>query len=413
MRKLLAFSAALILGASSLCAQELIAYNPAGRWYVSVQGGPMYQSNENSFAYRYDNLGAKLITYSAAVSVGYNFDEIYGLRASVSYGLNRGACNREQTAMKGLYPYDFKNISAFLDLTIDINALTPLQAQAALAEMFRQNADLGGVIVKVSQGTGYTNPYAKAWLDLLTSNGKPAGTYHYLDLMGAKEEARHYAASVKPWLGKVALAIDYEGQTLSKGSGYLKDCLDEVYRLTGVKPMVYCSQSVTQSQNFSAIAAAGYPLWMAQYADYAAVHGFLKEPWHKGSVAPFSDYIMQQYTSQGYLQGWAKNLDLDLYKGTASDWAALCGDSAPTPTPTPTPTPEKLKGPTPTVIGEILDNKYGVGSAREKKLRAAGYDPAKCQAKVNELYNIASKIKPLVAGNMDYLVQIIKIVRQR
>ena len=123
MRKLIAFSAALILGASSLCAQELSAYNPAGRWYVSVQGGPMYQSNENSFAYRYDNLGAKLITYSAAVSVGYNFDEIYGLRASVSYGLNRGACNREQTAMKGLYPYDFKNISAFLDLTIDINGL--------------------------------------------------------------------------------------------------------------------------------------------------------------------------------------------------------------------------------------------------------------------------------------------------
>ena len=40
MRKLLAISAALILGASLLSAQDL---NPSGKWYVSVQGGPMYQ----------------------------------------------------------------------------------------------------------------------------------------------------------------------------------------------------------------------------------------------------------------------------------------------------------------------------------------------------------------------------------
>lgn len=123
MRKLLTFSAALILGASALCAQEPSPYNPAGRWYVSVQGGPMYQSNENSFSYRYNNYGSKLITYDAAVSVGYNFDEIYGIRASVNYGLNRGACNTVQTSSHGFYPYNFKSIGGFVDFTIDINGL--------------------------------------------------------------------------------------------------------------------------------------------------------------------------------------------------------------------------------------------------------------------------------------------------
>ena len=275
--------------------------------------------------------------------------------------------------------------------------------------MFSRNPDLDGVIVKVSQGTGYVNPCARTWLDWLVSNGKLTGTYHYLDLMGAKEEARHYAEAVKPWLGKVALAIDYEEQTLSKGTGYLKECLDEVYALTGVKPMVYCSQSVTQSQNFKAIAAAGYPLWMAQYADYNRVNGFLKDPWQRGSVSPFDGYIMQQYTSQGYLNGWSKNLDFDLYRGTASDWAALCMGSAAGPAPEPE--PAKLKGPDPVVIGDILDGKYGIGADRYKKLTAAGYDPVKIQAKVNELYGIAQKIKPLVKGNTNYLNQIIKIVR--
>ena len=283
-----------------------------------------------------------------------------------------------------------------------------------MSTMFSRNQDLDGVIVKVSQGTGYVNPYAKAWLDWLVANGKMTGTYHYLDLVGAKEEARHYVESVKPWLGKTALAIDYEEQTLSRGTGYLKECLDEVYALTGVRPMVYCSQSVTQSQDFKAIAAAGYPLWMAQYADYNRVNGFLETPWQRGSVAPFPGFIMQQYTSQGYLQGWAKNLDFDKFKGTAADWKAMYSGAAPAPepTPTPAPTPAKLKGPDPVVIGDILDGKYGTNATgREQKLRAAGYDPAKCQAKVNELYGIASKIKPLVKGNMDYLNQIIKIVR--
>lgn len=283
-----------------------------------------------------------------------------------------------------------------------------------LATVYRLNPALDGVIVKVSQGTGYVNACGRDWLDWLVKNGKPAGTYHYLDLMGAVEEARHYVESVKPWLGKAALAIDYEGTTLAKGTGYLKACLDEVYRLTGVKPMVYCSQSVTQQQDFSAIAAAGYPLWVAQYADMRVVNGFVSTPWQSGSVAPFPGYVMHQYTSCGKLSGWSGNLDFDLFYGSASDWAALCGGSAqPQPEPQPAPTPTKLKGPDPVVVNEIISNKFGVGAAREKKLREAGFDPQKCQAKVNELYAVAAKIKPLLAGNMDYINSIIKIVRQR
>ena len=127
MRKLFAFSAALILGASALCAQEQSTYNPAGRWYVSVQGGPMYQSNENSFSYRYNNHGDKLLSYDAALSVGYNFNETFGVRASVGYGLNRGACNTVQTSAHGFYPYDFQSITGFVDLVIDFNGLNAVE----------------------------------------------------------------------------------------------------------------------------------------------------------------------------------------------------------------------------------------------------------------------------------------------
>lgn len=281
------------------------------------------------------------------------------------------------------------------------------QQGISLGELFAQNAELDGVIVKVSQGTGYVNPYAREWLDWLTASGKPAGTYHYLDLMGAEEEARHYVESVRPWLGKAALAVDYEGETLKKGTGYLKACLDEVYRLTGIRPMVYCSQSsALEAQNFSVIAAAGYKLWVAQYADYYPVHGFLEKPWYRGSPAPFAEYTMRQYTSCGRLAGWGKNLDFDLFYGGEENWKALAGAGE-----SPAPTPSEPKGPDPQVITDILDGKYGTGQERVQKLTAAGYNAEAVQKKINELYAVAAKVRPLVQNNMDYLNSIIKIVR--
>lgn len=279
-----------------------------------------------------------------------------------------------------------------------------------LNTMFQKNPALGGVIVKISEGTYYTNPDAKAWLDWLVANGKPAGTYHYLAKNGAEAEARFYVDHVKPWLGKVALAIDYEEGTLAMGTGYLKACLDEVYRLTGVKPMVYCSQNQTlEAQDFSAIAAAGYPLWVAQYADHNPVRAFIENPWHTGTSAPFPKYTVRQYTDSGYLVGWDKNLDFDLFYGSAADWAALCTASAPAPTPKPEPSGKA--GPDETVISDVLHGKYGNGAERTAKLNAAGYDAEAVQQKVNELYGIALSCKKKLAGNEAYLNSICYIVR--
>ena len=274
-----------------------------------------------------------------------------------------------------------------------------------LNTMFQKNPALDGIIVKLTQGITYVNPPAADWLRWLSDNGKPFGVYHYLDIYGAEAEAEHFAKNAKPYIGKAVLAIDYEGNTLQKGTGYLKACLDKVYELTGVKPLVYCSQSVTQSQNFSAIAAAGYQLWMAQYADMNTVNGFVESPWHKGSVEPFSGYVMHQYTSCGRLDGWSGNLDFDLFNGSAQDWYALAGkkekepEPAPAPTPTPTPTKKKVD---PKVVMDVLDNKYGIRTERVRKLKAAGYDPDEVQKKINELYNIANKVKGTVSGNLRY-----------
>lgn len=270
-----------------------------------------------------------------------------------------------------------------------------------LATLFAEN-NLDGVIIKATEDTGYTNPNFKTWAQWLTENGKPWGAYHFCTGADAIAEAAYFYEVVKPYTGRFVPCADYEDNALRRGTGWLKDFLDEFYRLSGVRCLVYCSQSVTQSQNFSEIVRDGYQLWMAQYADYSPVYGFTDNPWHKGSVSPWSGWVMQQYTSCGVLKGWRSYLDFDKFYGNADDWDALCGTHEP---------PAELKPSDPIVVSDVLMGYYGIGEERAAKLREDGYDAQKVQDKINELYAVAAKVRPLVQSNMDYLNSIIKIVR--
>lgn len=281
------------------------------------------------------------------------------------------------------------------------------QSGMDLESVFNKNPTLDGVIVKITQGTGYVNPPAKNWLSWLVDHKKPFGVYHYLDLYGAEAEAKHFVELADPYIGKAILAIDYEGNTVRKGTTYLKQCLDEVYRLTGVKPFVYVSQSFISSQDFSSIVNDGYPLWLAQYADSNITHGFIDKPWQKGSVFPWNKYLMHQYTSCGRLVGWDNNLDFDKFYGTQDDWISLAKGSKGQPS---DPKPS-LKPVDPLVVSEVLMGRYGIGDERIQKLISSGYDPESVQAKINELYIVASKVSPLISSNLPYINSIVKIAK--
>ena len=270
---------------------------------------------------------------------------------------------------------------------------------------------LDGVIVKATQGLTYVNPDYAAWTKWLSDHDKPFGVYHYLDLYGAEEEARHFVETVKPYIGKATLTADYEGNTIRKGTVYLKAFLDEVYRLTGVKAFVYVSQSYIATGGFGEIANAGYPLWLAQYASSTEiVNGFRDNPWQKGSVSPFPKIWMHQYTSCGRLAGWKDNLDLDQFKGSYSAWLELArGEDAP-----PAPAPPALKPADPTVVLAVLKNEYGTEAStptRSTRLRAAGYDPESVQKKINQLYETSAKLKQDIGNDMPYINALLWIVR--
>jgi len=272
-----------------------------------------------------------------------------------------------------------------------------------LSDVFSMNP-LDGVVVKATEGTAYTNPRFKEWADWLTLNGKPLGLYHFLAGGNAESEAAFFVQTVRPYIGYSALIADYESDALKKGTVYLKNFLDTVLELTGVRPLVYCSLSVVQSQDFNAIAAAGYKLWVAQYASMDVVNGFQEHPWQKGSVAPFNGYVMHQYTGNGRLKGYSGDLDLDLFNGSYAAWCELAGAGEQPPAPA-------LKPADPAVVADVLANRYGYGEDRKRQLTEAGYDYKSVQDMVNTLYGVALSVRKDLLPYDEYINSIVKIVR--
>lgn len=276
------------------------------------------------------------------------------------------------------------------------------QAGIDLAALFNLNS-LNAVVCKATEGTRYINPEFAPWMKWLTENNKPFGFYHYLSGGDASAEAEYFYEATKAYTGKGIPVADFEGYALGKGSSWLKEFLDRYEELTGVKAMIYCSLSVVQGLS----GMTEHPLWIAQYADMAEVDGFLNTPWQSGSVAPWDNYVMHQYTGNGRLKGWNGSLDLDKFYGTPEDWAALARSEKPAPA------PSKYKPVDAVIIGEVLDGKHGTGVSRILSVRQSGYDPDEVQKKINQLYIIGGKVRDAIGNEMEYINPIIKIARMK
>ena len=132
MKKLTSILACLILGVTSVFAQN-IGNVPEKPFSISLQGGPMYSRNDNSFAYEYYASPFDLITWQASASLGYQFTNAFGLRLNVGYANNNpGAGNVYQTNIgyvttngtdDRFFPYRFKSVNTFVDGVLHLKGL--------------------------------------------------------------------------------------------------------------------------------------------------------------------------------------------------------------------------------------------------------------------------------------------------
>lgn len=183
------------------------------------------------------------------------------------------------------------------------------------------------VIVKFTQGTDYINPYANQQYSGAKSAKKLLGAYHYAEGGDPKKEAAYFVKTVGDRIGECILALDWEGtQNPTFGTGkdvtWCKAWLDEVYRLTGVRPLIYMSKSVCRKWNWKSVAVS-YKLWCAQYASNALTN-YQSSPWTDGAGwGAWAKDTIRQYSSHGRIKGYNDNIDIDRAYLTAAEWKAL------------------------------------------------------------------------------------------
>ena len=185
--------------------------------------------------------------------------------------------------------------------------------------------DADFIIVKSTEGTWYTNPYFRKWADATLASGKLLGTYHFASTGNATKQADYFVSTVGDYVGKCVMFLDWDADAIKQGPAWAKKFMDRVYEKTGVKPLIYMSKSVCRNYDWSTVAPT-YGLWVAQYAykyqDKGT--GYLAEPWtDNNGYGAWSAPTLYQYTSMGYVTGYGKNLDLNLFYGNAAAWRQL------------------------------------------------------------------------------------------
>lgn len=176
------------------------------------------------------------------------------------------------------------------------------------------------VIVKATQGTGYTNPYMYSQVNQTLKAGKSLGLYHFANGGNWKAEADYFLRTAKPYLKKAILVLDYEGSAVSVGrESWAKNFLDYVAKKTGTKPMLYLGLSDENIYKWKAYGVNKYALWVAQYNTMATQYGYKPRVLY-GNLRNWKDMTMFQYSPSGKLNGYGGLLDLDVYYGKSSDW---------------------------------------------------------------------------------------------
>ena len=199
------------------------------------------------------------------------------------------------------------------------------------------------VIVKVTEGTGYINPFWQQQAEATLAAGKRLGLYHFANDEDAGEQARFFLDQAKGYAGRATFWLDWEADAVGLGPGPALAFLNQVAAETKSTPGFYTYQNVLSSFDWSAVAAR-FPLWVAggpDYSDYGRSYSDPPVPnvpyWGGGA-------LVHQYTEDGYLPGYSSHLDLDRLRDRSAWDAMIGGGHVTVSTPAASPAPTAVDG---------------------------------------------------------------------
>lgn len=197
------------------------------------------------------------------------------------------------------------------------------------------------VIVKVTEGTGYENPFWRAQAEATTKAGKRLGLYLFANDEAPQAQARFFLDRAKSYAGRATFWLDWEADALNLAPSDALVILNQMAAETGSTPGIYLNGAGLESGNWSAVAGR-FPLWYAGGPEYSSYGRAYSDP-PIPSVPYWGSPLMHQYTEDGYLPGYNSHLDLNRLRDRAA-WDAMKGGgqvvaSAPAASPAPSASP--------------------------------------------------------------------------
>ncbi len=239
------------------------------------------------------------------------------------------------------------------------------------------------VIAKATEGLNFVDKYCDKFIQQAIKLGKPFGFYHFARPTNDPiREAEYFYNNCRGYFGKGIPILDWESGNTSN-TAWAKRWLDRVYQLSGVKPVIYMSESVVNANDWSSVAAADYGLWVAKYRDNQPDYNYsMANAGKRPSVKWWKFYCMWQWTSSGRLNGYNGNLDCNVFYGDVSTWNKYAGKSG-TASPAPAAPAAPARKSNEVIAQEVINGAWGNGDDRKKRLTAAGYNYTVVQAIVN------------------------------
>lgn len=190
-----------------------------------------------------------------------------------------------------------------------------------------KSMDADFIIAKATEGLNFVDKYCDGFIHDAVESGKLFGFYHFAHPKNdAIEEADFFYQHCKNYFHKGIPFLDWEAEN-QWDVLWAKKWLDRIYELTGVRPIIYMSESVVNAHSWYVVASY-YALWVAKYRDNQIDFNYdMAMSGNAPRIKCWRHFTLWQWTSSGRLNGWHGNLDCNVFYGDKESWMEFASPS--------------------------------------------------------------------------------------
>lgn len=194
---------------------------------------------------------------------------------------------------------------------------------------------IDAVIIKATEATSYVNPYCDSKVQQAKQLGLPWGFYHFAQDGSPEAEADYFIQNCEGYFGEGIPVLDWE---VNQSVDWVNRFVARVHDVKGIWCVIYGNPWRFNQGGVEQNCGR----WVASYPSHLLYPNFDVDE----GECPDTDGLVcaWQFASDGRLNGYDGNLDLNRFYGDNGAWAAYAGAKVvldPEPAPQPEPTPQE------------------------------------------------------------------------